>query len=49
MAKIYSCRELVRKLRRHDSGFEVYVNQGKRSERMLYHPDVDGAVRSPTL
>lgn len=42
MAKAYSFRELIRKLRKHDSRFEVYVNRGKGSERMLYHPDING-------
>ena len=42
MAKTYTYRELVKKLRKHDSQFEVYANRGKGSERMLYHPDING-------
>ena len=48
MAKTYSYRELVRKLRKHDPRFDVYTNRAKGSERMLYHPDVNGRLaRSP--
>ena len=46
MAKTYSYRELVRKLRKHDPRFEVYMNRAKGSERMLYHPDVNGRPES---
>lgn len=42
MAKTYSYRELVAKLRKHDSRFQVFKNRGKGSERMLYHPDING-------
>lgn len=49
MAETYSFRDLVRKLRKHDSGFKVYVNRGKGSERMLYHPDIDGRSESYPL
>ena len=46
MAKTYSYRELIKKLRKHDPRFEEHVNRGKGSERMLYHPDVDGRPES---
>ena len=49
MAKTYSYRELIRKLRKHDSRFEEYVNRGKGSERILYHPDIDGRSESYPL
>ena len=49
MAKTYSYRELVRKLHEHDPRFEVYMNRAKGSERMLYHPDVNGRAESYPL
>ena len=49
MAKTYSYRELIAKLRNYDSRFQVFKNRGKGSERMLYHPDIDGRARSYPL
>ncbi len=49
MAKVYTFRELIKKLRKYDPGFEVYVNRGKGSERMLYHPDINGRPESYPL
>ena len=49
MAETYSYRELIRKLRKHDSRFEEYVNRGNGSERILYHPDIDGRSESYPL
>lgn len=49
MAKAYSYRELVAKLRKHDSRFQVFKNRGKGSERMLYHPDINGRPQSYPL
>ena len=49
MARTYSFRELIRTLRKHDSRFEVYVNRGKGSERMPYHPDINGWSESDPL
>ena len=49
MAKTYSYRELVRKLRKHDPRFKVYENRAKGSERMIYHPDVNGRPESYPL
>jgi len=46
MAKPYKYRELVKKLKKYDPRFEVYTNRGKGSERMLYHPDVNGRPAS---
>jgi hypothetical protein len=37
---------MVRRLRDHDPRFEVLVHRGKGSERMVYHPDIDGSPRS---
>jgi predicted RNA binding protein YcfA (HicA-like mRNA interferase family) len=39
-------REVVKRLRNHDPRFEFYVNRGKGSERMIYHPDVNGRAAS---
>jgi len=44
--KVYKFRELVRILRDHDSRFEILQNRGKGSERILYHPDIDGRPQS---
>ena len=49
MAKAYSYRELVAKLRKHDSRCQVFKNRGKGSERMLYHPDINGRPQSYPL
>ena len=49
MAKAYTFRELIKKLRKHDSRFEVYLNRGKGSERMLFHPDIGGRPESYPL
>jgi hypothetical protein len=47
--KTYTFRELVKALKDYDKRFEVYVARGKGSERMLYHPDVDGRPESYPL
>jgi len=44
--KTYTFRELVKALRAHDPRFEAFVKRGKGSERMLYHPDVNGRAAS---
>lgn len=44
--KAYSYRELVKALRKHDKRFEIHVNRGKGSERMIFHPDVNGRPES---
>lgn len=49
MAKTYSYRELIAKLRSYDPRFQVFKNRGKGSERMLYHPDINGHPRSYPL
>jgi hypothetical protein len=46
MAKPYKFRKLVKKLKKHDPRFEIYVNRGKGSERIIYHPDVNGRPAS---
>jgi hypothetical protein len=47
--KVYTFRELIRVLRDHDARFEVLVSRGKGSERMLFHPDVNGRSESYPL
>lgn len=46
MAKTYSYDELIKALKNHDDKFEVIKNRGKGSERMIYHPDVNGRPQS---
>lgn len=46
MAKPYKFRELVKALKKYDRRFEVFVNRGKGSERIIYHPDVNGRPES---
>jgi predicted RNA binding protein YcfA (HicA-like mRNA interferase family) len=46
MPRTYKFRELVKALRSYDSRFMVYENRGKGSERMIYHPDIDGRPES---
>ena len=42
MAKPHKYRELVKLLRKHDPRFEFFERRGKGSERMIYHPDIEG-------
>jgi hypothetical protein len=42
MAKPYKFRELVQTLRQYDSRFEFSINRAKGSERMIYHPSING-------
>lgn len=46
MARPYKYRELVKKLRKYDRRFQVFENRGKGSERIIYHPDVNGRPES---
>ena len=41
--------DVVRALREHDKRFQVFMNRGKGSERMLYHPDINGKPESIPL
>lgn len=47
--KIYKCRELIKLLQEHDKDFSVIRERGKGSERMIYHPNVNGVKRSYPL
>jgi len=46
MPKPRPYREVLARLRKHDKRFEEWTNRGKGSERMLYHPDINGRPRS---
>lgn len=37
---------LIKKLRKHDSRFEVYDKRGKGSHRVIYHPNILGRSKS---
>ncbi|MFH1219624.1 MAG: hypothetical protein V1694_04150 [Candidatus Eisenbacteria bacterium] len=49
MPKAYRFTELIRRLRNYDPRFRVFVERGKGSHRMLYHPDISGQERSYAL
>jgi len=49
VAKIYTYRELVKKLKKYDPNFQTHQGKGKGSERMLYHPDINGRPESYPL
>ena len=46
MPRPYKFRELKKRLRKYDKQFEVWKGRGKGSERMIYHPDIDGRPES---
>ena len=46
MPRPYKYRKLVKILRQHDPRFEFWEKRGKGSERMIYHPDVNGRAES---
>jgi len=46
MVKPHKYRELEKILREYDPRFEFYKNRGKGSERMIYHPDINGKPES---
>jgi len=39
-------RDMRKALRKHDKRFEFMANRAKGSERMIYHPDIDGRPES---
>lgn len=39
-------REVVKILRQYDPRFEFWQNRGKGSERIIYHPDINGRPAS---
>lgn len=46
MPKTYTFRTLEKTLRKHDKRFEFYKKRGKGSERIIYHPDINGRPES---
>jgi len=46
MGKPHKYRDVVRILLDYDSRFEIWQNRGKGSERIIYHPDVNGRPES---
>ena len=46
MPKIYKYRELLARLKKHDKRFVEYLDRGKGSERIIYHPDIKGRAES---
>lgn len=46
MGKPRKYREVVKILRRYDPRFEFWEDRGKGSERIIYHPDIDGRPAS---
>jgi hypothetical protein len=46
MPKPRTYREVVRILRRYDPRFEFWESRGKGSERIIYHPDINGRPES---
>jgi hypothetical protein len=39
-------RKVIRALSDYDPRFEVWINRGKGSERIIYHPDIAGRPES---
>jgi hypothetical protein len=46
MPKPYKFRELVQTLSKYDRRFEFWVNRGKGSEQIIFHPDINGRPES---
>lgn len=46
MPKPHKFQKLVKILKKYDSDFEFFVNRGKGSERMIYHPNINGRPES---
>ena len=42
-------REVERRLKQHDSRFQIFVTRGRGSHRMVFHPDINGKRRSYPL
>ena len=43
---MYTFRTLEKKLRKIDPRFQIFKKRGKGSERMIYHPDINGRPES---
>lgn len=46
MPSVYKYHELVSRLKRCGKRFVIYIEKGKGSHRMIYHPDIDGEETS---
>ena len=46
MPRPYKYRELTKAQKAHDPRFEFWTNRGKGSERIIFHPDVEGRPES---
>ncbi|HEY3762283.1 MAG TPA: type II toxin-antitoxin system HicA family toxin [Verrucomicrobiae bacterium] len=46
MPKPKRADDVFRILKEHDSQFQIFVNKGKGSHRMIFHPNIDGERRS---
>jgi predicted RNA binding protein YcfA (HicA-like mRNA interferase family) len=46
LAKPKKYRDVVKILKKHDPRFEFWENRAKGSERMVYHPDINGRPAS---
>ncbi len=46
MPKAYHVDQVIKKLLKYDSRFEVYAKKGKGSHRMIYHPNINGEEKS---
>lgn len=46
MAKTLTCAELFKRLRKYDKRFVIFKNRAKGSERMIYHPNINGRPAS---
>ena len=46
MPKPHKYRELVRILKDHDGRFQFISRRGKGSDRMIYHPNINGRAES---
>jgi hypothetical protein len=46
MARPHKYREVLKKLRAYDKRFQEWKHRGKGSERILFHPDINGRKES---
>ena len=49
MPKPKTYRNVIRKLKNHDPLFEEWTSRGKGSERIIYHPNINGRAESYPL
>lgn len=46
MPKPHKYRDVIKKLKKYDKNFIFYTNRAKGSERMVYHPNINGKAES---